>query len=107
MLDRVRFSSVPDHIRIFPGFYSVDRRATIPQVLAQSFCEDEGEYMVTKAESVTQLSIYLFDSSDMPSVYALANDLAETFPRVTLINLSFERRSMIVSFLLTVKPHLI
>ena len=97
MLDRVRFSSVPDHIRIFPGFYSIDRRATIPQVLVESFCKEEGEYMVTKAENVTQLSIYMIDSSDMPSVYALSKDLAEIFPRITQINLSFERRSLIVS----------
>jgi hypothetical protein len=101
-LDRKSFIIVTDHIGIFPVFYSVDRRATIHQLLAQSFCKDQGKYMVAKADNITQLSIYLIDSSDMPSIYALGKDMAVSFPRIDWLNLWFERRCEIVSFLLTV-----
>jgi hypothetical protein len=77
---------------IFPAFYSVDRRATIPQVLAQSFSKEKYDY---KAEYVSDLAIYLIDSSDMPSIRALAKDMAVTFPNIDWLNLWFK----IVSFL--------
>ena len=70
-LDRESFTPYPDHISIFPLFYSVDHRATIHQVLAQSFGKDQGNYMVAKADNVRWLSIYLIDSSDMPSISAV------------------------------------
>ena len=101
-LERESFISVTDHIGIFPAFYSVDRCATIHQVLAQSFCKDQGKYMVAKADNITQLSIYLIDSSDMPSIDALAKDMAVCFPQIDWLNLWFEHRCGIVSFLLTV-----
>jgi len=86
---------VTDHISIFPAFYSVGRRAAIPQVLAQSLCKDQGTYMVAKAENICGLSIYLIDSSDMPSISALAMDMAVSFPRIEKLKLFFERRCKI------------
>ena len=98
-LDRESFTPYPDHISIFPLFYSVDRRATIHQVLAQSFGKDQGNYMVAKADNVRWLSIYLIDSSDMPSISALAKNMAVSFPQIGCLNLCFGRRCTIVSFL--------
>ena len=95
----------PDHISIFPAFYSVDRRATIHQVLAHSLCKDQGDYMLAKADKVNKLSIYLIDSSDMPSIFALAKDMAVIFPQIGWLNLWFERRCEIVSFLLTISDY--
>ena len=54
--------------------------------------------MVAKAESVRRLSIYLIDSSDMPSISALAKDMAVSFPQIDWLDLIFERRCEIVSF---------
>ena len=88
-----------DRISIFPEFYSADRRTTIPLLLAQSFCKDENNYMFAKADYVHELSIYLIDPSDMPSIYALVKDIAVTFSQIGYINLFFERRCKIVSFL--------
>jgi len=81
-----------DHIGIFPMFYSVDRRTTIPRVLAESFCKDQGSCMLSRADSIRELSIYLNDSSDLPSIYALAKDMAVSFSRIGWLNLYFERR---------------
>ena len=99
-------------ISIFPAFYSLDRRATISQVLAQSFCKDRSNYhykSVTKfkAGDFFQLSIYLTDSFDLPSIYTLAKDMAVNFPQINwlYLNLLFERRCEIVSFLLTVDDY--
>ena len=58
--------------------------------------------MVTKAENIAQLSIHLIDPSDMPSIYALAKDMAVSFPQIDWLNVRFNRRCEIVSFLLTV-----
>ena len=57
--------------------------------------------MVAKADSVRELSIYLIDSSDLPSIYALAKDMAVSFPEINWLYLRFERRCDIVSFLST------
>ena len=100
MLEDRRCYTFPDHISIFPAFCSVNRRATIPHKLAQLFFTDE----IARA-IIFELSIYLIDSSDMPSVYALAEDMAVFFPRVEKLNLSFERRCEIVSFLLTIDEY--
>jgi hypothetical protein len=100
MLERKRLYTVPHHISIFPVFYSVDRRATICQELAQSIFK--GNHMVASAEDILELSIFLIESSDMPSIYALAKDLAVNFPRIGRLNLWFERRCEIVSFLLII-----
>ena len=61
--------------------------------------------MVIKADNAIHLSIYMIDSSDLPSVYALAKDMAEIFPRIRWIYLWFERGCEIVSFLLTVDDY--
>ena len=104
MLERISFYSVCGHISIFPAYYAVDRRATIHQALAQSFNNDKGVYrlQVTKADDIRELSIYLIDSSDMPSVYALVKDMVVSFPQISWLNLWFERRCEIVSLLLSV-----
>ena len=107
ILERESFTPYPDHISIFPAFYSVDRCATIHQVLAKSFCKDQGFYMVANTDNIRELSIYLTDSSDMPSVFALAKNMALSFPQIGNLNLCFERRSGIVSFLFTIGDHLI
>ena len=101
-LDRDSFLPLPGHMSIFPAFYSVERRATIHQVLAHSFCKDQDNYMLTKSDGFYELSIYLIDSSDIPSIHALIKDMTVTFPQIGLLNLWFERRCEIVSFLLTI-----
>ena len=101
-LESESFNVVLDHISIFPTFHSVDRWATIPQSLAQSFCKDQHNFVATKADDILELSIYLIDSSDMPSIYALAKNMAMNFPQIDWLNLYFEHRSEIVSFLLTI-----
>ena len=58
--------------------------------------------MHANTDNVTQLFIYLVDSSDMPSIYALAKDMAVTFPQIKWLFLKFKHRCMIMSFLLTV-----
>jgi hypothetical protein len=86
-------------ITIYPAFCSVDPHAEIPQVLVQSLCRDH------KTENSTRLSVYLVDSSDIPSLYALAKDMAVSFPRFDHLYLFFERQCEIVSFLLTVNHY--
>jgi hypothetical protein len=92
-----------DYIAIFPAFYSVDRRTTISQVFAQFYknlySRGQDDYMHANA-NVTKLSIYLIDSSDLPSIYALTKDMAVSFPQIKWLNLWFEHRCEIVSFLL-------
>jgi hypothetical protein len=95
-------SLAPCHIGIFSLFYSDDRRGTIPQALAQSFCKDPADDIHYKPDEVGVLSIYLIDSSDLPSISALAKGMAVSFPQVFRLNLCFEHRCEIVSFLLTV-----
>jgi hypothetical protein len=104
-LERQGISPIPFHISIFPAFYSVDRRATIPKVLAQSFYEDQGKFIFADGDLVYELSIYLIDSSDISSICALGKDMAASFPRVIWLNLWFERQCEIVSFLLAVDDY--
>ena len=103
--ERENSTSLINRISIFPAFYSADRRATIPPLLAQSLCKDENDYMFAKVDYVDELSIYLIDPSDMPSIYALVKDIAVTFSHICYINLFFERQCMIVSFLFTVDTY--
>ena len=53
-------------------------------------------------DAVTYLDFYLIDFSGIPSIYALAKDIAESFPRIEWLTLWFERQCAIVSFLLTI-----
>ena len=101
-LERESFTPDPDHISIFPPFYSVDRCATIHQLLAQSFCKDQGSYMVANPNNVRELSIYLVDSSDILSISALAKNMAVSFPQIGCLNLCFECQCDIVSVLIVV-----
>jgi hypothetical protein len=95
---------IPD-CNIFPAFCSVDRYAAIPQALAQFFCKDQGNFAVAKAENICGLSIYLTDSSDMPSIRALVKDMAAIFLQIGWLDLWFEHRCEIVSFLLTANEY--
>ena len=60
--------------------------------------------MLPKVDAVFELSICLIDY-DMPSIYALAKDMAMSFPQVGLLKFWFERPCGIVSFLLTVDDY--
>ena len=104
-LETTTFPPLTQHIGIFPAYYSVDRCATIPQVLTQSFRKDEGDHMLARADNIRRFTIHLFDSSDTPSIYALAKDMVVSFPKFNKLNLCFERRCEIVSFLLTVDDY--
>jgi hypothetical protein len=101
------FTTLIDRITIFPAFCSVDRLATIPLLLAESFfkLEDQDHDMFDIASKVNKLSIYLIDTSDMPSIYALVEDMAVNFPFIEVIYLFFERRCEIVSFLFIVNNY--
>ena len=88
-----------DHTTIFPMFYSVDRRATMHQLLAQSFGKDQGRYMVTNTNNIRTFNIYLTDSSEIPSISVLAKNMAVSFPQIGYLNFFFESRCEIVSFL--------
>ena len=103
-LSSLAFFPRVDGITIFPALLSADRRATIHQALIQSFRKDQGFDMVAKMDDIDTLIIYLIDSSDMPFVYALAKDMAVSFPKIRYLDLLFRSpsRCEIVSFLLTV-----
>ena len=92
----------PEYISIFPAFYSADRRASIPQVLAHSLCKDRNS--VAFNDEPFKLSIFMIDSdsSDLPSVCSLAMDLAVIFLGIRWLNLWFEIPYETVSFLFTV-----
>jgi hypothetical protein len=51
---------------------------------------------------ILKLSIYLIESSRMPYTYALAKEMAVSFPRITELNLWLERQCEILSVLLTI-----
>lgn len=93
-MERKDSSLIPSHIYIFPAFYSFDRCVTIPQVLAQTFSKDHDD---AAAEDVFELSIYMTDSSDLPSIRAIAKEMAVTFPQICWLNLMFKTRCDIVS----------
>ena len=88
-------------ISIFPAFY--DCHSTLHQVLAKSFDidQDPSSYtMLADACEIDTLSIYLFDSSDLPSVQVLTKNMIMTFPNITSLTFSFENPcEKIVSFL--------
>ena len=94
------FYSDSSKISIFPAFYSIDRHPAIHQVLAKSFDNDSSSYALVGAGRTSQLAIYLVDSSDMPSIYALTKNMTTTFPRIDYLSFYFENSCEIVSFLL-------
>ena len=53
--------------------------------------------MVANTDNIRGLSIYLTESSDMPSISAFAKNMAVSFPQIGYLNLYYERRSEIVS----------
>ena len=61
--------------------------------------------MHVRADKIREMSIYLIDSSDMPSIHALVKDMTVNFPQIDSLNLFFERRCKIVSFLLAVNDY--
>ena len=46
--------------------------------------------MVTKADNITRLSIYLINLSNLPSIYVFAKDMAVSFPQIDWLFLWFE-----------------
>ena len=57
--------------------------------------------MVAKMNNIRKLSIYLIDSSDIPStITTLAKNMSVSFPQISYLNLCFKRRCQIVNFLL-------
>jgi hypothetical protein len=97
ILEQHSYSIKPYYISIFPGFYSVNLRASIPQILTQSFNGRDRDNDMVK---IIEFSIFLIDFSDLPSVYSLAKDMAVSFPQIRRLNLWFECRCEIVSFLI-------
>ena len=92
-----------DKIGIFPAFYSIDRHPVIHQALAKSFGKGPCfSYKLASADGISQLAIYLVDSSDMPSIHALAKNMSMTFPKIDYLSFYFENSSEIVSFLLII-----
>ena len=87
ILERESFTP-PDHITLYPMLYSVDHRATMHQLLAQSLCQDQGS-----TNNIRHLSIHLADS------FVLAKNMAVSFPQIGTLNFYFERPCEIVSFL--------
>ena len=61
--------------------------------------------MVANPNSVRELSFYLIDSSDIPSISALAKNMAVSFPQIGYLNLCFERRCEIVSLLIVIDDY--
>ena len=89
-------------ISIFPAFYSIGRHPAIHQVLAESFDKDPGSYTLADAGRISQLSIYLVDSCDIPSIHALAKNMNTSFPKIDYLTFCFENSCEIVSFLLII-----
>ena len=58
--------------------------------------------MNADVDGVLKLEVYLIDSSDMPTIHALAKGMAECFPGILRLYFLFERRCEIVSFSLTI-----
>jgi len=82
---------------IFPAFYSVERIATIPELAAKSFNDDQGTGIQETVPFVDLLSIYLVDSSDMAAINTLAQNMSVVFPGLNWLNFCFERRCEITS----------
>jgi len=79
------------NLSIFPAFYSLDRWATIHQVLTKYMNEERGpSYQRADVDNVVQLKIYLIDSSDMPSIYSLAKNMLESFPQIIRLYFYFQ-----------------
>ena len=87
------------HLNIFPAFYSVNRRASIPQILARFFSKDQYS-LIDCIIDIHELSIFLVDSSDIHSIYTLAKDMTASFTENRRLNLWFKFGCEIVSFLL-------
>ena len=57
--------------------------------------------MVAKMNNIRKLSIYLIDSSDIPStITTLAKNMSVSFPQISYLNVCFKRRCQIMNFLL-------
>ena len=102
ILEYDRYENLNNNISILPAFYSIDRHPIIHQVLAKSFGNDQGSYMLADAGRISWLSIYLVDSFDMPSIHVLTKDMTMTFPGIIYLTFSFENSCEIVSFLLSI-----
>jgi len=53
--------------------------------------EEQGDsYMRADVDNIVRLKIYLIDSSDMPSIYSLAKNMLDSFPRIIWLHFYFQ-----------------
>ena len=81
-------------IGIFPAFYSVDRTATLHQVVKSL----DKEPLCLSMDKISDLSIYLNDCSEMATIHELAKTMAVSFPQITTLIFYLKHRCEIVSF---------
>jgi hypothetical protein len=90
-----------DNFAVFPTFYSVDRNAANHKILVDFLNKD-----LTRVERSRVSRVYLYmNPSNMPTIHALAKDMAVIFPQILVIHLVFEYHYHIVSFLLTLDEY--
>jgi hypothetical protein len=94
-LERESFLPSYDHLSVFPAFYP--NRSAICQAFADSFEQDVNCHIGTEKASVSQVSIYLRDFSDMALFRTILEDVVQSFPRVNWLNLSIEDPKHLVS----------
>ena len=95
-MKREGYDPALDHISIFPAFYSVDRTTTVHETLIKSLDKDQSRHLNP------DLWVYLTDSSDMPTIHALAKIMARHSPAFWRLSFRFMRPCEIVSFSLTI-----
>ena len=101
---RVDFLDGFNQISVFPIFNSIDRYPSIDQVMAESFNKLElEERRPDTLTEISGLSIYLVDSSDIPSIHVLTKNMTTRFPGIIWLTFCFENPCEIVSFLIIIR----
>jgi hypothetical protein len=93
---------VIDSFTVFPTLYSADCNATNHQILVDFLNKD---LTCAEIDQVSHFALYL-NPSNIPTIHALAKDMAVIFPQIVCLYLNFECQcaseiTEIVSFLLT------
>jgi hypothetical protein len=96
-LEQESYLPLFNHLSIFPAFYS--NRPTTCRAIADSFDRDVARGITTDKATVSQVSIYIRDFSDMDLLRNTVEDMALWFPRVMRLNLSAKRPSQVVSLI--------
>jgi len=89
-LEQESYLPLFNHLSIFPAFYS-NRPTTTCRAIAESFDRDVARGITTDKATVSQVSIYIRDFSDMDLLRNAVEDMALWFPQVKWLNLSVER----------------